>query len=80
MQTGHGAAREKAIKIRQIFTMLVAMVSSTSLMLGQPVRARASLEERTFDLTYAAEVHTSRVQRRWKSGCHIRKVMIVRES
>ena len=52
------------MKIRQICTMLVAMMSSTSLMLEQPVR-RASLEERTFDLAYAAEVHTShRVQSR----------------
>ena len=45
------------MKIRQISTMLVVMVSSASLMLEQPVRARASLEERTFDLAYTAEVH-----------------------
>ena len=43
--------------IRQICTMLVAAVFSASLSFEQPVRARPSLEQRTFDLTYTAEVH-----------------------
>jgi hypothetical protein len=45
------------MKIRLICTMLVAVVFPTSLLLEQPVRARPSLEERTFDLTYTTEVH-----------------------
>jgi len=45
------------MKIRLICTMLVAMVPSASFVLEQSVPARASLEERTFNMTYTAEVH-----------------------
>ena len=45
------------MKIRLVCTMLVAMVSSASFVLEQSVPARASLEERTFILTYTTEVH-----------------------
>ena len=43
--------------IRQICTMPVVVVFSAALLLERPVRARASLHERNFDLTYTAEVH-----------------------
>src|SRR5207253_940232 len=39
-QAGHGAARRKAMKIRPICTMLVAMVSSASFVLEQSVPRR----------------------------------------
>jgi hypothetical protein len=45
------------MKIRQICTMLVAIVSSASFMLEHSVSARTSLQERTFEVTYASEVN-----------------------
>lgn len=44
------------MKIRHICMMLMVLSSTTMLKLEQPVPARSSLQERTFELRYSAEV------------------------